>query len=147
MDYKERHLEEPLTAWEKAMEVTSIGGLLIAMLVLLRSWALVPDSVPILFSGSGDVTMWGPKGAVIVLWASAILLYFALSMISRQPGLWRLPWEITKENAREQYRLVRTMVTTLKAGSLAALVYLQWAMISIALGRAGRLGHGFCLLR
>lgn len=136
-------LHLPLTPTEKILEVVSGVGLLFIILVPIYYEPILPDSIPQHFGASGKADAWGGKGNLLVLPIVGIAMYALLTVISRYPQVWNLPFALTEENAERQYRYCRMLLSVLKAEIVWLFAYIGWRTIQTALGEADGLGQMF----
>jgi hypothetical protein len=53
---------------------------------------------------------WGGKIELLELPIVSVLLYPGLTWLARYPHKFNYPWTITKRNAKQQYRLAKSLV-------------------------------------
>lgn len=136
-------LDLPYAPQDLALEAVAMGGLLLTIGMLLLFWSSLPPLIPTHFGVSGQVDTWGDKRTLLILPAASLILYLTLTIVSRYPHRFNYFWSITAQNAREQYRLARSLLAWLKAETIILFAYLGWMIIRIALGQAQGLAFLF----
>jgi hypothetical protein len=82
---------------------------------------------------------------VVLLPIIGLILYAALTMLSRFPHVFNYPWHITEENARRQYLLSRRLVSAVKLSMVLMFAYISWSTIATAQGGQSGLSPYFTL--
>ncbi|MGH7596447.1 MAG: DUF1648 domain-containing protein [bacterium] len=136
-------LQIPKSSLEIGLETAAALGLLTMAFVMIKSWPLLPETIPHHFGVSGKPDAWGGKGILWLLPGISLMLYVGLTILRRYPHIYNYPWPITEQNAATQYHLARTMIGAFKAEIVLIFVYLQWQTIQVALGKAEGLGVAF----
>ncbi|MBO8170249.1 MAG: DUF1648 domain-containing protein [Thermoanaerobacteraceae bacterium] len=136
-------LKLPLTYTEIGLEIISAIGVLLPVLVLIKLWTILPNTVPTHYGVSGKADAWGSKGSLLFLPVVVIFLYTLLTIVSRFPHIFNYPWAITEENAKGQYQLARTFLMGIKAEIVWSFAYVQWMDIKVAMGKAEGLGIAY----
>lgn len=126
-------LNLPYTPLDLTLEAAAIGSLLLTIGLPILFWARLPASVPTHFGVSGAADAWGDKRSLLTLPSVGLLLYLTLTLVRRYPHTFNYPWPITIQNAPEQYRLARFLLTWLKAVTMLMFAYLEWVTIQAAL--------------
>jgi uncharacterized membrane protein len=129
-------LHIPPSPLEVILEIAAFAGVVHCVAGLVRSWASLPDRVPIHFGFDGRPDSWGRRYILLALPIVAILLYVGMSVMSRYPHTYNYPWRITEENAEWAYRSARLLVGLLKAELVWLLAWLQQGPIRVAVGEA-----------
>lgn len=132
--------KQPLTKYEKIIELLAATGVLICLIILIFAWGIVPERIPTHFGASGMPDGWSGKEALFFLPIGVILLYLLLSVISRYPHTFNYPCKITEENAKVQYQNARYLIGLLKTEIIWSFAYIQWITIRVATGQAEGLG-------
>ncbi|MDI3341340.1 MAG: DUF1648 domain-containing protein [Sphaerobacter sp.] len=133
-------LDLPRGPSEVVAELLALAGVIGTLVVLRRAW---PDRVPTHFGPTGEPDAWGRKAWLLFPPLVMMVLYTALTILSRYPHIFNYPWRITAENAARQYRLARTMLSWLKAELVWLFAYLTWGTVRVAQGEAAGLGVAF----
>jgi uncharacterized membrane protein len=125
-------------------ETVAVAGLIIALVLPVCYWSLLPERVPSHFGVSGQADAWSARGFVWFLPAVTVFVYLLLTLVSLiPPRYYNYPWRITEENAPRQVRIVRRLLGVLKAELVWLFVYLTWQTIRVALGQISGLGSAF----
>lgn len=128
---------------EWLVELAAVGILLFWIVYLRSHWPDLPDEVPKTFGFSGQPTSVGAKTDLWVLPSIGIILYCALTFLSRQEHLYSLPVEITPENSAELHVFCRKFINLVKLGVISLFGYTEWKTIQTARGDADGLGSWF----
>jgi hypothetical protein len=136
-------LQIPKSSLEIGLETAAALGMLTMLYVTIKSWPLLPETIPHHFGVSGKPDAWGGKWILWLFPGISLVLYIGLTILSRYPHIYNYPWPITEKNAAAQYHLACTMIVALKAEIILLFAYLQQQTIQVALGKAGGLGVAF----
>ena len=128
-----------------AGELAAAIAILLAVLIILQFWAVLPDRIPIHFGFSGQPDAWGDKVTIWRLPAIAAILFVVFAVLSRYPHTFNYPVAITEENARRQYLLARSLLVWLKAEICWLFAFIVRQQIIVALGNAQRFSMEFVL--
>lgn len=128
------------TRLDGILEGLSILGLLAMTALLAYYWTALPPVVPTHFGITGMPDAWGSKWLELLPLALGTVLYGGLTIMGRYPHLFNYPWPITQENAPQQYRLARTLVTALKTEIMWLFAFVEWGTIRTAPGLGRGLG-------
>ncbi|MEG4406784.1 DUF1648 domain-containing protein [Microcoleus sp. MON2_D5] len=121
-----------------AVELFGAIAILLAVLLIVKFWAVLPDRIPIHFSLGGLPDAWGDKVTIWLVPAVAAIIFAVLTAVSRYPHTFNYPVRITSENAHRQYRLGRGLLAWLKAEICWLLAFVVRQQILVALGNAQR---------
>jgi len=121
-----------------AVELLAAIAILLAVLLIVQFWAVLPDRIPIHFGDRGLADAWGDKVTIWIVPAVATLIFAVLTAVSRYPHTFNYPVPITFENARRQYLLGRGLLVWLKAEICWLLAFVVRQQILVALGNAQR---------
>ena len=120
------------------VELLAAMAILLAVLLILQFWAVLPDRIPIHFGDRGLADAWGDKVTIWIMPAVAAIIFAVLTAVSRYPHTFNYPVPITSENARRQYLLGRGLLVWLKAEICWLLAFVVRQQILVALGNAQR---------
>ncbi|CAA9324494.1 protein of unknown function DUF1648 [uncultured Microcoleus sp.] len=121
-----------------AVELLAAIAILLAVLLIVQFWAVLPDRIPIHFGVRGLADAWGDKVTIWIMPAVAAIIFAVLTAVSRYPHTFNYPVPITSENARRQYLLGRGLLVWLKAEICWLLAFVVRQQILVALGNAQR---------
>lgn len=128
-----------------AGEIAAAIAILLAVLIIVHFWAVLPDRIPIHFGFSGQPDAWGDKMMIWLLPAVAAIMFVALAVVSRYPHTFNYSVRITEENARRQYLLARSLLVWLKAEVCWLFAFIVRQQIIVALGNAQSFSMEFVL--
>jgi uncharacterized membrane protein len=115
-----------------AVELLGAIAVLLAVLLIVQFWGVLPDRIPIHFGLGGQPDTWGDKLTIWIVPATAAITFAVLTAVSHYPV------RITEENARQQYLLARGLLVWLKAEACWLLAFVVRQQILVALGNAQR---------
>ncbi len=125
------------------IEILGVGGLLLHALLVLRTWNLMPESIPVHFNFAGEADSWGDKSDLLWLFGLSLLVYAGLTWLGRYPHKFNYPWQITPNNAERQYNLARNFLKVIKCEIVWLFAIISLQMIGISLGQSSGLGYFF----
>ena len=124
------------TRADRLAEIGSVVGLVILVALPLLACSGLPDRVPVHFDVAGNPDSWSGRWTVFGPPIVALALYAGLTILARFPHTFNYAWKITRENARAQYRLSRSMVIWLKAEMVWLFAYIEWRILQTATGES-----------
>ena len=143
MDSAESRSPRPMSRIEWVVEAAALGILLFWVYYLTANWSSLPDEVPKTFGFSGKPGALGSRSVLLVLPGVGILVYIALTVVSRLTRLHNFPIEVTPENASELYAFSRRLLNLSKLALIATFGYIEWKMLQTARGNAEGLAPWF----
>jgi hypothetical protein len=99
--------------------------------------------VPVHFGLTGHADGFGSKSTLLVLPATAVILYLTLSVVVRFPAYFNFPVPVTDRNRQTLRALAIDMIGWLKAEVMCIFAWLMLAAISTAEGHSSGLGTAF----
>jgi uncharacterized membrane protein len=136
-------LDIPFTWFERLLEGSCVMGVISFFGIIAWKYPQLPASVPQHFAPNGQPEAWGDKSAILILCLIVIALYAMLTMLSKHPHVYNYPFALTEHNVEDQYRLARTLVSTLKLETISIFLFTGWKMVQVSLGQANGLGTYF----
>ena len=125
------------------LEAIALVALMYGLILVLQSWSTLPPSIPTHFNAKGEVDGWGSKNMIWLLPAISVVMIPLMLLLRRYPWLSNVPWEITKENAMQQYGLIVRLLSILACVVSFLFLILLYDTISIAGGGTSLLGWWF----
>jgi uncharacterized membrane protein len=125
------------------MQVVAVGTVVTLLAYAVHVWPNLPEIVPSHFGISGPPDAWGSRAGLIVLPATATLLFFALTFLERVPHVYNYPIEVTAANASVVYALGRQLVLSLKLIVVVTFGFIFRTSVEVALGNAEALSGWF----
>lgn len=89
------------------------------------NWNRIPEEVPMHYNVMGDINRWGQKGELLFLFFLTWIMYIGLTVIGRFPGIWNTGVTVTKENKERVYRILKSMLGTIKLLTVIIFVFLM----------------------
>jgi uncharacterized membrane protein len=136
-------IEIPFTWFERFLEASCVVGVITFFGLIALKYPQLPASVPQNFGPNGQPDAWGDKSAILILCLIIIFLYAMLTMLSKHPHVFNYPFALTEHNIEDQYRLARTLISTLKLEVISIFLFTGWKMVQVSLGQANGLGIYF----
>lgn len=124
-------------------ELLAATGVVVLIVWLATAWPSLPAQVPQHFGWSGPPDHFGPKAGLLFLPAVAILLYSALTVISRFSSTFNYPTAITDSNRDALQRLGVDLISWLKVEVVWTFVWLTATIVRIATGKTSGLNSAF----
>ncbi|MBE9185850.1 DUF1648 domain-containing protein [Microcoleus sp. LEGE 07076] len=121
-----------------AVEFAGAIAILLAVLLIVQFWAVLPDRIPIHFGFSGQPDAWGDRVTIWILPGVAAIIFAVSTAASRYPHTLNYPVPITEQNARRQYLFARSLLAWLKAEICWLFAFVVRQQILVALGNAQR---------
>jgi len=89
------------------------------------NWNRIPEEVPMHYNVMGDINRWGQKGELLFLFFLTWIMYIGLTVIEHFPGIWNTGVTVTKENKERVYRILKSMLGTIKLLTVIIFVFLM----------------------
>ena len=141
MELEERpRIDIPRSGFEKTVEALAVVGVLASFYLLIFCYNKLPEKIPMHFGFGGKPDAFSGKWTVVALPIIGLAMYAGMSLIRKIPHYYNYPWPITKENAPKMYQISIVLITTVKMEVVWMFTYIQWAVIRVAMGKAGGLG-------
>lgn len=126
-----------------AIEVFAVVGLLLHALLVLATWNLLPESIPVHFNFAGQPDAFGARSDLLLLLGLSVLFYVGLTWLARYPQKVNYPWKITEQKAPQQYALASGFMRVIKLQTVWLFAIIALQMIGISFGLASGLGYLF----
>lgn len=136
-------LDIPWTPTDRVVNVLGLLFLIAQIVMPLAVWADLPDRVPGHFGISGEVDRWTGRWSIWLLPVISGLMWGGILFLSRFPHVFNYPWVITNENAKDLYRLSRSMMFWINAEMTLLFAAIQWVVLRTALGHSDGLSPLF----
>lgn len=109
-----RRLRTSLTrAWP--LELLSLLALIVPVILLLRVWGSLPETVPVHFDAAGRPDRFGPKGTLWILHWVSLCLWLMLTAVQAVPlRSLNLPVKVTPENEAHVERVAARALSAFK---------------------------------
>ncbi len=137
------NLDIPFSRFERLLEGMCIAEVIAFFGIIAWKYPQLPASMPQHFGPNGQPDAWGDKSAVLILCLIIVALYAMLTMLSKYPHVFNYPFALTEHNMEDQYRLARTLISSLKLEVVSIFLFTGWKMIQVSLGQAHGLGIYF----
>ncbi|MDD2498931.1 MAG: DUF1648 domain-containing protein [Desulfitobacteriaceae bacterium] len=118
-------------------------AVLFLIVMVVRYWPTLPNTLPTHFGGTGIPDEWGGKSFALILPVVSFVLYIILTVCGRFPHTFNYICPITEENVFIQYAMARTMLSALKLEMIVMFTYIEWVTFQVALGQSEGLGDWF----
>jgi len=145
--YKKRPIFKlPLSEFEAIVEIIDILMLVFSTIITYRYWGLLQKRVPTHFNLIGQISEWGGKGSLLLMPIAMVIIYFFITILEKYPHIYNYPKPITKETAKNQYRIARQCLMIIKTIILSFLSYFYWQSIQSAILLKRNLNFWFILI-
>lgn len=91
--------------------VVLLAGIVIYLAV---NWSEIPEEIPGHYNVYGVVDRWANKGELLVPPIVGWIMFIALTVIGRYPQIWNTGVTVTPENRERVYRVLKSMLGTMK---------------------------------
>ena len=102
------------SVWDNILEVCCWILVIGIPVYLMIAWKNIPSEIPMHYDALGNVDRWGDKSELIILPIMTFLMCSFLSVIEFFPQMWNTGIKITEENKERAYRILKSMIKTLK---------------------------------
>jgi len=131
------------SVFSSVIETLAAVGLLLHVLLILGTWNLLPESIPVHFNFAGEADAWGDRSDLLWLFGLSLLVYAGLTWLGRYPHKFNYPWQITPNNAERQYNLAKNFLNVIKFETVWLFAVISLQMIGISFDLASGLGSFF----
>lgn len=84
------------------------------VIFLIISWETIPAEIPGHYNGAGEVDKITDKNSLIVLLVVEWIMFIGLSVVEKFPQIWNTGIQATEQNTEKVYRILKTMIGTIK---------------------------------
>lgn len=133
----------PLSSHDRVIEFIALAFLIFLIILPMRYYHDLPGRIPVHFNAAGTPDSYGNRTTLWLLPATGLVLWFAMTILTRFPHIFNFPVRITPENAEVQYRLATRMMRILKAVILIMFCFISYRTIQTAMGKEAGLGKVF----
>jgi uncharacterized membrane protein len=102
------------TPTDKILEILGWASLLAIWVLILSSYANLPDIIPIHYNAAGQADSFGEKGNILTLPILATVLFIGLTILNKFPHVFNYPTKITADNAVGNYTNATRLIRYLK---------------------------------
>jgi uncharacterized membrane protein len=143
---KQPKIKIPVGRLELILEALSLAGLVIMAFMIVKVWAVLPDTIPSHFNAAGQPDGYGGKGSLIMLPLMGLVLYMTFGILRFYPHVYNYPCPITEQNAEFQYRLAIYLLAWMKIEVIWCFLYINAGTIKVAMGQSDGLGPQFIFI-
>lgn len=129
-----------LTPTDRLLEVMGWCILSAMWIVVIITYARMPESIPIHYNAEGVIDGYGNRSSIWGLLLTGSVLFIGMTLLNRFPHIFNYPTAITKENALRQYTIATKMMRAVKLAMVVVIGGLVFKTIFIALGESDGLG-------
>jgi uncharacterized membrane protein len=113
MDYRPKIAIKP-TGFDKLVEGLSIAFMVATLIVALKAYFTLPETIPVHFNIKGEADGFGNKISILPLPIISIILFAGMTVLNRYPWIFNYPVKITPENVLKQYNSAVRLIRWLK---------------------------------
>jgi len=95
------------------IEIANLAILVLTWVYISLSYSELNSEIPVHFNASGEADRYGDKRSIFLLPLISTMLFIGLSVLNKYPHIFNYPTEITKENAKRQYRNATNLIRIL----------------------------------
>ena len=128
---------------DKVLEVSSYILLIGYWMMIITSYADLPNKIPIHFNALGKVDHYSIKNSIFLLPMIGSFLTVIFTFLSRNPSNAHFKLPPNAENPELQFRLMARMLRWVKLSILLVFILIDYRTILIAKGNAEGLGGLF----
>lgn len=81
---------------------------------MIISWKTIPAEIPGHYNAAGEVDKIADKNSLIVILAVGWSMFIGLSLLEKFPQIWNTGIQVTEQNKEKVYRILKTMIGTMK---------------------------------
>lgn len=112
------------------MEAVCLILLIGLTLYLSINWGNIPNKIPAHYDLAGNIDRWGKKAEILIVPIMSWFLYLMITALEQVPMIWNTGVQVTEENKRRVYRVLKYMIKSMKLLMVAAFSYLTFNSIS-----------------
>lgn len=124
------------TKLDKGLEAVAFGILTLLWVLIFLYYKSLPEQIPVHFSLSGKVDIYGGKDSIFILGLVPTILLFLMTILNRYPHIFNYTEEVTENNALRLYTNATRLIRTLKVG--IALIFLIILLSTVEVVRFGQ---------
>lgn len=106
------------------VEIVCLILLIGVCIYLILNWVNIPDRIPGHYNAMGEIDRMGSKKELLFLLIIAWLMYLGLTVIEKFPQIWNTGVIVTEKNKECVYRVLKSMLSTMKLIIVATFVFL-----------------------
>ncbi len=95
------------------------------VICIAANWSSLPDKIPGHYNAMGEVDRWESKGELLFLPIVSWMLYLAITVLEQFPKIWNTGVSVTEENRERVYRILKSMIGTVKLLLVAFFAFLS----------------------
>ena len=111
-----------------AVEGLGWGLLLLAFILAIYGYVVLPETVPTHFNFKGQPDAYGSKISLLYVPIISLILTAGMTWLNRYPEIFNYPVKITEENAEKQYKNAQTAIRWLKVAVNVIFLLVTWAI-------------------
>lgn len=112
------------TKFDIFIEVCCLLCLVGIWIYLIVIWEHIPDEIPGHYNAMGEIDRVTGKGSLLILPITTWIMYIGLTVVERFPQVWNTGVIVTEENKERVYRILKSMLGTLKLNVVVVFTYL-----------------------
>lgn len=117
------------------LKLLTLLALVVPVILLLRAWSSLPESVPVHFDASGTPDRFGPKGSLWILHWVSFGMWLMFTAIQALPlRSINLPVKVTPENAAHVQRVSARALSGVKFVMVLVLALIGQQTLKAAVG-------------
>ena len=117
-----------------------MAAIIFTIYYVVSNYGALPNRIPIHYDFNGKPNNWGSKAMLWIMPILSIVLYFVFSTVSRYPHTFNYGYEITEENAANQYSNAVKLMILMKTEVMVFLSIISMKTIELAQGKNVEVG-------
>lgn len=110
--------------YDVAIEACCLLCLVGLLIYLAIVWESIPEEIPGHYNAMGQIDRITSKGSLLALPIITWIMYIGMTIIGRFPQVWNTGVTITQENKEKVYRILKSLLGTVKFIVVAIFTYL-----------------------
>jgi len=112
------------TKFDIFIEVCCLLCLVGILIYLFVIWEHILEEIPGHYNAMGEIDRVTGKGSLLILPITTWIMYIGLTIVERFPQVWNTGVAVTEENKERVYRILKSMLGTLKLNVVVVFTYL-----------------------
>lgn len=115
-----------MVKFSRIISILIIGAMIV---YTAMSWSDIPQTIVTHFNASGTPDGSGSKWTLLLFPAILIIMFIAMTAMTRFPKAYNYPVKLTEQNKAVQYELAKSFVQVLILEVTVLMGYIQWAIV------------------
>ena len=121
------------TSIDLILEVICLAGLIKVILMLVEEYPILPDTIPIHYTISGEANSFADRWTILILPLISFVLYSVITILSLRPEKLKYSVPITADNQERQFANMAKLLRFIKLFVVGLTVFLTSKTVTNAL--------------